>query len=389
MLHRWKALLLIPALVVFFSACSSNEEKDVETIVAPLVDFESLVTHKRVWKVSTGSGWGRKYLRLVPAISDSKIFVANASGDVYAFDLEKGKKLWKTKTQYEISGGVNATAGKVVVGTLDGEVITFDAETGEVLWEAKTSSEILGEPATDGNVTVVQTIDARVFAFDAKTGAPKWSYDHIVPVLSLRGSSGPVITASGVICAFDNGQILSFAKDSGSRQWDFRISQPKGKTDLERIVDIDGTPVEQSGLLYAGSYQGNIAALSRAQGKPIWRKAASTFNRLAVGYGRVVATVERSRVAAFNSANGDKVWENEQLLNRELSAPALIDDYVAVIDHDDLLHLLSKDDGSFVHRFKVSGDGFHSPMLSHNGKLYILSDDGELSAYEFKAKEQK
>ena len=308
---------------------------------------------------------------------------------MFAFDVETGKRLWKSKTKRDISGGVGAAAGKVVVGTLDGEVITLDAENGEILWEAQTSSEILGVPATDGNVTVVQTIDARVFAFNAQSGEAAWSYDHIVPVLTLRGSSGPVITTSGVICAFDNGQILSFAKDSGSRQWDFRISQPKGKTDLERIVDIDGTPVEQSGLLYAGSYQGNIAALSRAQGKPIWRKAASTFNRLAVSYGRVVATVERSRVAAFNSANGDKVWENEQLLNRELSAPALIDDYVAVIDHEDLLHLLSKDDGSFVHRFKVSGDGFHSPMLSHKGKLYILSDDGVLSVYEFKAKKQK
>ncbi len=387
MLNRWTALLLIPALLL--GACSSNEEKDEETIVAQLVDFESLVTHKRVWKASTGSGPGRQYLRLVPAISDNKIFVANASGDVFAFDVETGKRLWKSKTKRDISGGVGAAAGKVVVGTLDGEVITLDAENGEILWEAQTSSEILGVPATDGNVTVVQTIDARVFAFNAQSGEAAWSYDHIVPVLTLRGSSGPVITTSGVICAFDNGQILSFAKDSGSRQWDFRISQPKGKTDLERIVDIDGTPVEQSGLLYAGSYQGNIAALSRAQGKPIWRKAASTFNRLAVSYGRVVATVERSRVAAFNSANGDKVWENEQLLNRELSAPALIDDYVAVIDHEDLLHLLSKDDGSFVHRFKVSGDGFHSPMLSHKGKLYILSDDGVLSVYEFKAKKQK
>jgi len=368
--------------VVFFAACSSNKDKDEETRVAKLVDFERTVKMKRVWSVGTGSGKGRKYLRLLPAIADQRIFAVNPKGEVFAFDLDSGKRQWKVRTQHKISGGVAAASNIVTFGTFDGEVVALDASNGEQLLQSKASSEILAAPATDGSIVVVQTIDARIFAYDAKTGEQRWNYDHLTPVLSLRGNSAPVITSTQVICAFDNGQIVSFSALDGARLWEARVSQPKGRTDLERIVDIDGTPFVDGGLIYAASYRGSVIALGRAQGNPIWKNTVSTFQPLTAAGGKVFVSTDRARVMAYNSANGDVLWQNEQLLNRELTAPAAIGDYLAVIDKDDYLHLLSQSDGSFAYRFKPKGDGFHSPMLSYRDKLYIVSDDGKLSVYE-------
>lgn len=373
-------LLLLFAVLV--SSCSSNKEKDEESKVAKLVKFEKTVKMKRLWSSGTGSGKGRKYLRFVPAIVDDVIYAADPKGRVYAFDTTTGKRQWKTNTKYTISGAVGAGFGRVFFGTIDGHVVALDASNGEKLWEAITSSEILAPPTSNGSIIVAQTIDARVFAFDARTGEQRWSYDHLAPVLSLRGTSSPVMTSTQVVCAFDNGQIVSFSAVDGSRTWEARVSQPKGKTDLERIVDVDGTPKESSGIIYAGSYQGNLIALSRAQGKPIWRKALSTYQNLTVANGKVFVSTDRSRVIAFNSANGDVVWQNEQLLNRQVNAPAAMGDYLVVIDEDDYLHVMSQEDGSFAYRFKPKGDGFHAPMVSHQGKLYLLSDDGKLSSYE-------
>lgn len=375
--------LLCSALLLF--SCSSKKDEDL-TKKEKLVDFESTVTAKKLWSVGTGSGKGRKYLRLSPAIDKKHIFAGDADGNVSAFELESGKRVWKSKTGYRLTGGVGAGNGRVFFGTVDGELIALNGADGEQLWSAQTSSEILSVPTTNGRVVVAQTIDARVFAYDAASGDPLWSYDHLSPVLSLRGTASPVFVSNQVICAFDNGQIVSFNVSDGSRTWEARVGQPKGKTDLERIVDIDGTPMIQSGIVYAGSYQGSLMAFGRAKGNPLWKKPVSTSNRLSVTSGKVFATTQRSEVIAYNSANGDVVWQNDQLKNRGLQSPVVIGDYLLSIDEDGHLHVLSIADGAFAHRFKPAGDGFHAPILSHLGNFYTLSDDGKLAAYQIAPK---
>lgn len=375
---------VVPLLMiaVLLSACAANKDKDDDSKVAKLVDFVSTAAVRRLWTADTGGGKDRRYLRLVPAIANDVIVAADADGHVTALDLESGKRLWRVATRHKISGAVAAGGDIVAFGTLEGRVVALQAASGEELWASSASSEILAPPAVNNAVVVAQTIDARVFSFNAKTGELEWSYDHLTPVLSLRGTSSPVLTSTQVICAFDNGQIVSFSATDGSRVWEARVSQPKGKTDLERIVDVDGTPVVDGGIIYAGSYQGNLVALSRAQGNPIWKKAVSTHQPLGVSAGKVVVGDARSRLIAYNAANGDVVWQSEALLNREIGGPVVVGQYLAVADGDGYLHLLALGDGSFAHRFKPRGEGFHAPMLGRRGKLYILSDDGKLSAYE-------
>ncbi len=374
---RTALLLAFTALV----ACSSNDKKDESSKVADLVDFERSVKHKRLWSVSTGSGEGREHLRLVPAIVNDTIYVGNADGKVRALTRENGKTKWKVDTDTALSGGVGAYHGTVAFGTLDGVVVALDSETGAERWRAQVSSEILAPPAVNSSVVVVQTIDARVFAFDAESGSRRWAYDHLTPVLSLRGTAGPVISSTQVVCAFDNGQVVSFSVIDGSRTWEARVSQPKGKTDLERIVDIDGSPLVEGGLVYAAGYQGNIMAFSRAKGDPIWRQPVSTATALSMARDRIFVSTDEAHIIAFSATNGEIVWENESLRNRSAGAPAAVGDYLITIDSDDYLHVLSQNDGTFVHRFKPAGDGFSTQAQVHLGTFYLLSDDGKLSAY--------
>lgn len=374
-------ILSLIALLLLLSACSSNKDKDEEERVAKLVEFDRTIDVDRLWSTGAGSDKGRKYTKIIPVLFENVLYTADVKGRVFAVDAETGKKLWKTDTDFSFSGAVGVANGLIVAGTPDGEVVVMSSDNGEVLWHAEVSSEIVAPPSTNGSIVVAQTIDAKVFTFDAKSGELIWSYDHTAPVLSLRGTASPIVTSTQVICAFDNGQVVSFSALDGSRAWEARAAQPKGKTDLERIVDIDGTPVLDGGLIFVSSYQGNILALNRGQGREIWKKNASSFHAPAVASGRVYVSTDRSRVVALNSANGDILWSNEQMLNREVNAPAVFGDYVAVIDNEDYLHLLNKDDGSYVHRFKPKGEGFSAPMIVENSRLYILSNDGTLSAY--------
>ena len=382
MMAHWRAALAASAAVLMLCACGSNDEKALATKPAELEDYEKTAKLKKRWTSSVGEGQDRRYSRFTPAVVNGVIYNADAEGKVFAHSLEKGKRLWKVNTGLDIGGAIAANDTHVFFGTYDGEVVSLDASNGEQVWKAQVSSEVVAPPAASDDYVVAQAIDGRVFALSTEDGTVAWSYDHPVPVLSLRGTASPTIISRQVILAFDNGQLLSLGLQDGVAQWDVRVSRPQGRTELERIVDIDGAPLVQGAFIYAASYQGKVVAINRGTGRVMWTKDINTANKLALGHGNIYASDMSGKIYAFNGLTGDVVWESESLKNRGPRAPAVIGDYVAVIEEeDDYLHLMNKSDGSFAYRFKPSGNRFRSPPVSIGEVLYVLADNGKLSAY--------
>jgi len=394
--------ILLALLVLGLSACQSNDPKKLEMKAAELQEFEPTVTLKRLWSKDGGSGQDVRFSRFVPGFDDQgNIYTVGYEGDVYSFTADRGKRRWVNRTRLPASGGVGVSAGGVFFGTYEGELVVLDKDTGEIRWRKSVSSEIAAAPAGDDDVVVVNTIDGRVFAFEIDSGELRWSYDHTTPVLTLRGNASPVLTASQVILAFDNGQILSLSAADGSVQWQVRVSRPQGRTELDRIVDIDGTPVLSGGYLYAGSFQGNIVAISRAAGREMWSEEGSTPNAVAVHDGKVFVSAEDSHIYALNAITGAKLWETADLKRRNTGSPAIIGDYLAVADAEGYVHVLSQESGTMAYRFKprLAGvgeanldkyrhfahkkkpRGIRSPIVSANDKLYVFADSGRLSAY--------
>ncbi|SMF58147.1 Beta-barrel assembly machine subunit BamB [Alteromonadaceae bacterium Bs31] len=392
---------LVALMLLGLSACDSPDPKEQELEAAKLTEFERTVELKRKWTRNAGSGQDERFSRYTPAIDeDGYIYTIGVNGDVHAFSAEKGKRRWSVYTKQPISGGVSVNSGNLVFGTYDGFVFLLDSETGEQRWQAEVSSEVASAPAVNGDLVVANTIDGRVFAFEASSGELRWSFDHTTPVLTLRGNASPILTSSQVLVAFDNGQVLSLSASDGSMQWQLRVSRPKGRTELDRIVDIDGTPVLDAGYLYAASFQGNIVAITRGSGRMAWSKEGSTANNLVVHNGRVFVSAEDSRIFALNSTSGELEWETMELKRRGTGTPAVIGDYLAVADTQGYVHVLSQEDGTMAYRFKprtadakAKNDkykhfarkkkpkGIRSPLFSYEDSLYIFADSGKLTAF--------
>ncbi len=379
-------LLLFAVISLVLGACSSKDEKAQALKAEKLVKFEQTAKVKRLWSVSAGSGQDKRYSLLVPAIANGAIYVTDVDGRVYAYDQGSRKKLWSVKTKKDISASVSVFDTRLYFGTYDGQLVALDANSGEQLWEAKTSSEILSVPASSENVVVAQTIDGRVYGFSAEDGSQLWRYDHTVPALTLRGTANPVISRRQVVAAFGNGQLISLNLSDGSLMWSGRVSQPKGRTELEKMVDIDGSPIVDGGLIYAATYHGAVAAFGKAKGNVIWKQDLSTYNNLSTANGRVFAVTEDSHVVAYNAGNGALEWTNDQLHRRDVGSPLAIGDYLVCVDSEGYLHVLNQSDGEFVARAKPKGKGFRSPMLVLDDSFLVLSDSGALSAYRIAPK---
>jgi len=370
------ALLLMSAII---SACSSTDEVNIEPM--ELVDFEAAVELKEVWSKDIGAGQDTRFSRLTPALDGDTLYAAGSEGEVVSLNAQTGKELWSKDLDRELAGGVGVGPNNLYLGGYTGSVYALSRNDGSEQWQTKLSSEILSAPQSNGEVVVVQTLDGRLYGLNAQNGEQIWRYDNPVPVLTLRGTANPVIFADKVYAGFASGKAVALRLADGVQVWEQRVAVPQGKTELERVVDIDATPLLQGNIIYASAYQGRIMAINRSNGRPVWAADSSSHKDISSLHGNIYVSSADDRVRALNSGNGEQVWENDNMLRRELGAPHAIGGYVAVTDFEGYIHILDREDGRFVAREKVDGDGVRASMISGDGLLYVYGNSGELVAY--------
>jgi len=355
----------------------SNEEPP-----KPLAEIKNAIEIEQVWSVTTGKGSGEQLLRLTPAIDSDKVYVASRDGNLIAYNVSNGEKIWEKETGKKISAGPGVGEGLVLVGTRNAEVIAFQIADGKQLWSAKVSSEVLSVPVVSDDTVAVRTADGRVLGLSAQQGKQLWSFYKREPSLTLRGTSKPVIVNGMVISGFDNGQMIAMGLKDGRQIWRRKLAIPRGRTELERIVDLDADPVVDKGVIYVAAFQGKVSAIRQTDGQLFWQRDLSAYNSLSVNKKSLFVTDATSQVWSLHTVNGASLWRQDQLQYRSLTAPAVMGNYVVVGDFEGYLHWLSLEDGHLAARMRGDSDGFSvAPVISGN-MLISYGRDGGLTAFK-------
>lgn len=368
------ALLLVLGLV----GCSSYGGGPREELPPPPKPdkYQADVGVQQIWSRSVGRLPAAAGFDLRPAFAGDRVFAANAEGRVYAYTADSGKPLWERELGRPISGGPGAFGELVVVGTSDGVVIALSATNGEERWKAELTSEVLAQPAVGPELVVVRVGDGRVFGLDATTGKRRWLYEQSMPALTLRGTGSPLlIPGQLVLVGLDTGRLVALAPDSGRLYWDAVVAAPRGRSDLERLVDVDADPVLYRADVYAASYNGRLAAIDANSGRIRWDRPLSVFAGLAVDSERVYVTDTDQRLWAFDRFTGATVWRQDELRGLRLTGPAVVGDYLLVGDDAGYLNWLALRDGSLQRRQRIGGAFVAAPVV-HNGSIYLLTQGG-------------
>ncbi|MDG1693520.1 MAG: outer membrane protein assembly factor BamB [Porticoccaceae bacterium] len=367
---------------VLLTGCSFLGGSD-EIEPAKLENIDQQFELSSVWSVKAVSNNKEYWPNLRMAVSDSLLFAADHGGSVVALDVQTGKQQWSVDLDLSVSGGVGYGAQKLVLGTIEGQIYALNAKDGSVLWSSSVSSEVLSSPAVNQKIVVAQSIDNRLYAFDAQTGKELWQHDAGAPILSVRGNSSSMILNNIVIAAFDNGKLIAFNTENGSLVWETRLALPKGRTELERMIDVDGEPILVGDIIYSVSYQGRLGALTRGTGRNLWFQDSSSHYSPAFSDGKLFVTeAKNDAVRAFKAGNGQEIWENNQLQYRELTGPVSFGDSIAVADAEGYLHLLNTETGVFMGRTKVGGSGVSTPIIVIGETLLVQANNGSISAYK-------
>jgi outer membrane protein assembly factor BamB len=376
----------IPALaaLVLLNGCSwikSWGDDDDPEAPAELVEFESTLTVGKVWSTDVGKGLDKAGRQLRPAYSSGSLYTADYKGLLMAIDADSGRKQWEIKTKLPFTGGPGISGKLLLMGTQDGEVFAFDASTGTQLWSATVTSEVLAAPAESDGIVVVRCIDGRVFGLDADTGQRIWIYDHSVPLLTLRGNAPLLLRAGVVFVGYDGGQVVALRQDDGTLMWEQTLVTTEGRTELERLSDIDGQLVFIASDLLVSSYKNRLASLAADSGRLLWFKDISSASGVTVDRINLTLSDKDGNVWLLDRRNGAESWKNNQLLRRGLTRPVIYGSFVVVGDDDGYLHWIKISDGQFAAREKVGGKGFSGPPLVVGNTLYVMTKKGKLIAF--------
>ena len=391
---RSKSVLLVAACAFALAGCSTikgwfgADEDDRPTEPAALVEFTPSATVSKIWSAGAGDGEGRLGARQGPAIADGRVYAAAIDGGVRAFDLQTGAEQWsyepaevEDEPRVRLAGGPGAGDGLVVVGGLDGEVIALDAATGAEKWKAKVGNEVIAAPTVGGGMVFVRSNDGRVTAFDAATGERRWFWSRVMPALTVRGNDAVVLGPGYVFVGNDDGTVAAISMPDGTLIWEQAIAQPEGRSELDRMADVDGTPVLDGAVLYATSFKGQTMAIDAPTGRPLWAHDSGGGNRLGNASDRVIATDRAGTVWAINKADGGALWQQPALARRNLTGAVAHGDYAVVGDFDGYLHWLRLADGQFAARARAGGEALRATPVVADGILVAQNVDGELTAF--------
>lgn len=390
-----RAWLVLAFLLLPLSGCAWLKSAATKDNVEPPAELQPVtgsMSVQRLWTAKAGAGAGKSGAQLGLTVVDGRAYVASVDGSVRALDAATGKTLWTTSLGEGRSsrrrdhgarlGSTPAVRGDLlVVGSLDGHVFALSAADGSQMWKTTLTSEVLTQPAIGEGFVAVRANDGRLYGLDSSDGSRRWIYDQPVPPLTLRGASAPRIEDGLIYSGFDNGVVSALQLANGEPVWSQAISLDEGRTEVERLADVDGRIVVDGNTVFAVGYGGKLAALSGLDGRPQWQRDLSSYSGVAVNPSVLAVVDDEAEVWLFERTSGSNLWKQDDLSWRWLSAPALTVDHAVVGDFEGYVHWLGLDDGRIEARTRLGRNAIEVAPVAVDGTIYVVDVDGRIGAY--------
>ncbi|MEW6445544.1 MAG: outer membrane protein assembly factor BamB [Pseudomonadota bacterium] len=374
--------LAIPLLAAALAAGGCSAKRDHVEPPAKLTEFSASFQPKEIWSSSSGAADSSGQLALAPFVDQGILVTLDPRGTIAAYDSATGATRWKHELGFAAAGGVGGGSGLVVVSGREGEIAALDLDSGAQRWKVETGSLVSAPASVGAGRVALRGADGRLMVLDAASGARQWVDTRPVPPLSLRGTGRTLLLEDAVIAGFDNGELGVYALNNGRKLFSVTVALPSGRSEVERMVDVDSTPLIDRGVIYALAYQGRLVAIDGAKAQILWARELSGFNDMAQDRKALYITDAKGQVMAIDKRTGSPLWTQSALRARGVTGPTLVKDALVVGDMEGYLHWLSTEDGRPLARLRPLSGAVISAPRTDGERIFVQGRDGRVAAVE-------
>ena len=373
--------LIVVGILLSLVGCGGIEYRSESLIKTPLTAIQEKVSANKLWSKNIGTTVNKFDANLVVTMRNGALVVSDSKGLVTCINAKTGKTLWQQKLARAITSGAQLADNKVLLTTA-AQLIVLSAKNGSKLWQTKLSSVALAAPIAYKSAIYVHTVDGSLSAFDARNGRKLWAYNALLPEITLRHASQPVIYHDYVVTGFASGKLVALRRTDGTVAWEVMVKQPGAGSEQQRMLDISANPVVFGDYIYVVGYNGNLLAVDANGGTVAWEREIASVNGMAVANKVLFVADPQGQLWSVHRKSGTVAWKQNALYGRQLGKPTFFKNTVVVADTDGMVHWINGKDGSLVGRLQVSKHAISAPLIISKGILYVLSSNGVLSAYK-------
>lgn len=233
----------------------ANHKVIVKTIDGNLYAFD-LRTGEKIWVVDHGSPSLILKASSSPVIMGQLILVGFSDGKLDAVDINFGHVIWQRSIAYasgssdverlvDIDADPIVRAGVVYLASYQGYVGALSLENGQFKWNKPAST--YRNMAIDANTLYMTDSDDIVWAFDRENGSVKWKQIS----LKARGLSEPVLMGNRLVVGDKTGYLHLISTQNG---------ELLSRTQLNGAIDI--SPSVSGNRVYVMTSNGKLNCIS-------------------------------------------------------------------------------------------------------------------------------
>jgi len=364
-MSNWQCLF--PVLIVFlisgFYSLNSNiafaqsieKDKDQNNTVlfrananrTGFTDEKGPVKDKveKLWSFETEN----RRIEASPVVFDSTLYLGSAGDHLYAIDITTGAEKWRSDSINFFRSSAAIANNLLFIGNADQHLYAFNLD-GSVKWAFETDGVVFAAPSVVDNRVFFGSIDI--------DGYSRFAY-----------KADSVQTKS---------KFYSLDAQSGEELWSF---SPEG--------GLRSSPAYQDGVLYFGSWDGNLYALNANSGELIWsfETGGKIYTTPAVESNSVIFASNDEFLYSLNTENGAENWrfhlqseEIPKFLPR-ISSPAVTKNAVFIGSLNGNIYSVDLEEGTLKWSFETDDKIGSSPSVTDNA-VYFGSDDSYIYALQ-------
>ena len=364
-----------------------------------MVGHVAVAGFNRAWRSSIGEGGGyRAKITAQPIVFAGRVVTMDSDGQVVAFDLATGSRVWRTDTQGEkdrstnVGGGVSfdpAGGGTVFATTGRAELLALDAGTGAIRWRKP-----LGSPArsaatiADGRLFVL-TLDDRMQAFSTGNGERQWNFQATASVTTLLGQAAPAYSDGLLVGAFGSGDLVALRAESGTLAWSDSLASARGRGSLVDLSAIRALPVIDQGRVFAIGAGGLLVTLDLRSGRRLWEREVGGLQTPWIAGDWVFVQTADQVLAALGREDGRVRWvtdlpryDNPERRRDPVfwTGPVLAGGKLILAGSGGNAVSVDPISGKIVGKIDLTDAAAVAPVAAA-GTLLLVSDDGSLQAF--------